>query len=309
MGSVKDIAPPWLTFYRADDWGVIWKRPPVAERLEDSETYIHHGAGSRFGLDPLAAMRRLQTWYHDVKNYSTIAYDVMAHRNTEDDTMAILGAREGWLSAATSDRNDIGEAVCLFGYFHPGHSLSEQPTEREIEALAFAVAWSIEMRWSALGTNVLGHRDNPAHPGATGCPGDYLYPHVPHIGERALELLVLANQPTEPPIMDQLISLPKPKRVYDSRKLNSPLTPGETRLIPVGAGIREVFVNATCVAVDGTGGHMAANDVDLNTSILNYDASDALVGNGFQALTPNGQLRITNAHGIAHLIIDVMATR
>lgn len=197
--QVEALAPPWLSFVRAADWGIRWKRPPVAERLADPETYIHHGAGGRFGLDPRRAMRVLQTWYHDRKNYSTVAYDVMVHRNVEADTVAILGAREGWLSAATLDRNDIGEAICLFGYFHPGHVLSEHPTARELEALAFAVAWSIAHGWSAPDTRVMGHRDNPAHPGATGCPGDYLYPAVPDIGRRALQILDAADAAPDAP--------------------------------------------------------------------------------------------------------------
>lgn len=199
MASVQTLAPPWLRFRSAADWGIKWKRPPVAERLADPETYIHHTAGGRFGLDPEQAMRSLQQWYHDVKNYSTIAYDVMVHRNVADDTVAILGAREGWLSAATRDRNDIGEAVCLFGYFTPGHQLSERPTARELEALAFAVAWSIENNWSARDTKVMGHRENPAHPGDTTCPGDYLFPHVASIGARARQLLDMANAPAPTP--------------------------------------------------------------------------------------------------------------
>ena len=150
------------------------------------------------GNDHMQAMRTLQKWYHDVKNYSTIAYDVMVHRSLADDTIAIMGAREGWLSAATQNRNDLGEAICIFGYFTPGHALSEHPTIRELEALAYAVAWSIEMGWSAPDTKVLGHRDNPAHPNATTCPGDYLYPHVPWIGRRAQELLAVANHTPEP---------------------------------------------------------------------------------------------------------------
>lgn len=67
--SVVDLAPSWLTFHRAVDWGVKWKRPPVSERQNDPETYIHHGAGGRYGTDPIAAMQQLQRWYHDYKNY------------------------------------------------------------------------------------------------------------------------------------------------------------------------------------------------------------------------------------------------
>lgn len=197
--SIQDIAPDWLTFHRASEVPITWKRPPVYEKLSDPETYIHHGAGGRFGNDSLEAVRRLQNWYHNSLNYSTIAYDIMVHRNVAANTVAIIGAREAWQSAATRERNEEGEAICLMGYFHPGHQLSEQPTEREIEALAFAVAWSIENGWSAPNTKIMGHRQNPAHPNQTSCPGDFLFPHVPAIGQRAFELLELSKQTTPPP--------------------------------------------------------------------------------------------------------------
>ena len=301
MASVKDIAPPYIEFHRAADWGIEWKRPPVSEGLADPETYIHHGAGSRMGNDHGQAMRNLQAWYHDVKNYSTVAYDVMVHRNLADGTIGIMGGREGWLSAATADRNDIGEAICLFGYFSPGHQLSEQPTAGEVEALAFAVAWSIEMGWSALNTKVMGHRDNPAHPGATGCPGDYLYPHVPWIGRRAIEILQEANQPQE----SDMTTLPKPRRVFDSRKTKA-FAPGETRMVDVGPGISEAFVNVTAVGLNGSNGYLSVNDPSALSSILNYSGDDARDSNGVPVFTPNGQFAITNTRGVCHVIVDVM---
>lgn len=302
MASVKDIAPDWITFYRASDWGVEWKRPPVWEGLSDPETYIHHGAGGRFGTNPVEAMRRLQKWYHDVKNYSTIAYDIMVHRNTDDDTMAICGAREGWLTAATQNRNDIGEAICLMGYFHPGSNLSEHPTDREIEALAFAVAWSIEMGWSAPDTTVLGHRDNPAHPGATACPGDYLYPHVPSIGERAMNIYNFAHNPQKD---DDMITLPKPKRIYDSRLSGQAFNSGETRPVNVGPGITEAFVSITAIHVSGPAGYFSVNDPNPTTSAVNYTDTGRLENNGVPVTTPNGQINITNTGGTAHVVIDM----
>ena len=308
MGSVQDIAPPWLTFYRAEQWGVIWKRPPVAEGQADPETYIHHGAGGRYGTDPQQAMRSLQKWYHDVKDYSTIAYDVMVHRNTSDNTIAVLGAREGWLSAATSDRNDIGEAICLFGYFHPGHALSEQPTAREIEGLAYAVAWSIEQGWSATDTKVMGHRDNPAHPGATGCPGDYLYPHVGPIGRRALQLIRLANDPKD----TDMITLDKPRRAYDSRLTGGPFMPGETRSIYLGP-ISEAFICVTADSRKGSG-FISINDPVVNskppsTSVVNYDGNDRLESNAVPVKAPGGNITVTNMHGVSEVIIDVFAQK
>ena len=90
------------------------------------------------------------------------------------------------LAFATSEE---GEAVCLIGYFHPGHKLSRQPHPDEIEGVARGIVWGIEHGWIARDARILGHRDNPAHPGATGCPGDYLYAQLPTIRRRVQELL------------------------------------------------------------------------------------------------------------------------
>jgi hypothetical protein len=315
VGSVRDIAPAWLSFVRASEWGCVWKRPAVSERQGDPETFIHHTGGGRLATDHHQAMRSLQAIYHERLNYSTIAYDMNVHLNTSDNTVAIMGAREGWLSAATKDRNDIGEAICLFGYFHPGHRLSEQPTDREIEALAFAVAWSIEMGWSAGNTQVLGHRDNPAHRGATACPGDFLYPHISWIERRAYELLWMANQPPPaPPKQSEddtdMTTTPRPRRPYDSRDGNAPFKPGETRQIIVGkSDLSEVFVNVTVLGLGGTAGHVSVNDPTGNTAVIGYNGDDRLESNGVPARVTNGKISVTNSVGNAHVILDVFAEK
>lgn len=173
-----------------DDWGMRWARPPVAERLADPETYIHHRGGSpRHTVDAAVAFRELNEWTINVKGYSATDYDILVHENTVTDTVTIGIARAHWMSAATKDRNEEGEAICALGYFHPGHSLSERPSPRMLEGLARAVVLSIERGWSAPDTTILGHRDNPAHPGASPCPGDYLYAELPTIRRRVAELL------------------------------------------------------------------------------------------------------------------------
>lgn len=315
MPSIVDLAPPWMSFHRAADWGVIWKRPPVAEKQHDPETYIHHGAGGRFGLDALVAMRSLQKWFHETKNYSTIGYDIMVHRNTVTGHVAICGARENWLSAATRDRNELGEAICLMGYFHPGHPLSEQPTAREIEALAFAVAWSMENGWSALDTNVMGHRENPAHPGDTGCPGDYLFPHVPHIGLRAIEIFNLAHN-TQETIMTPI----KPKRVYDSRTNGGlPFMPGESRGVDLSSAsakpISAAAINVTAVGAgditNGTAnGHISINDPSGKTSVTNYSSDDRVEANSVSPVeVVGGKIIVSNYVGVAHVAIDVFGVQ
>jgi hypothetical protein len=67
-----------------------------------------------------------------------------------------------------------------------------------LEGVARAIALSIERGWSAPDTTILGHRDNPAHPGSTGCPGDWLYEQLPAIRTRVAQLLAPPQPPEEP---------------------------------------------------------------------------------------------------------------
>lgn len=185
---IERRAPAWIRFQRAEDWGIRWTSQPRPESLGDPETFVHHSAGSRLAVNATEAMRRLQDISYG-SGYSTIGYDVVVHRDVTSETITISGAREGWRSAATRDRNERGEAICLLGYFHPGHSRSERPTTREIQGIAWGIAWMIAHGWSAPDTVILGHRDNPAHPGATACPGDYLYEQLPRIRNLVREIL------------------------------------------------------------------------------------------------------------------------
>ena len=314
--QLEAIAPDWMEFVRASDWGIVWKRPPVAERLADPETFIHHGAGGRMGTDSRQAMRSLQSWYHNVKNYSTIAYDVMVHRSVGSERIAVLGAREGALSAATADRNDLGEAVCLWGYFQPGHKLSEQPTARELEGLAFAVAWSIAHGWSAADTRVLGHRDNPAHPGATSCPGDYLYPHVPAIGRRAIELLDLAAggrpptpQPPTPPSWSEpmtalRLNTSTTPRLVDTRSGN----PVRKVAVDVGDPAATAAIVTVTVVATGLGGYgtawAAGTPKPSPSSCINFAAGE-VVANTTLVATTAGRFDI-ELNTPAHVIVDLV---
>lgn len=314
--QLEAIAPEWLDFIRAEEWGIKWKRPPVKEGLADEETYIHHGAGGRFGNDAAEAMRRLQRWYHDRKNYSTIAYDIMVHRSLSTGRVAVCGAREGWLSAATLNRNDIGEAICLFGYFHPGHLLSEHPSAREIEALAFAVAWSIAHGWSAPDTKVLGHRDNPKQTTDTSCPGDYLYPHVPHIARRAFELLDIASAPPPkppdpyvPPTGGSVFYPVVPYRNSDTRVFGgqgiAPKTDHRFGLDPgkIPKDATAVAINVACVAqAHGWAALRPDGAPFTGTSTINFEPGAT---NGATIIGVKDLHFLVRLSQQAHVIIDV----
>lgn len=184
-------------YLTAAEWGMTWKRPAVPEKLNDPEVFVHHSAGSRLGTDAVRAFQALNRWAQDGKNYSALDYDILVHRDVESGLITIGGGREEWMSAATLDRNEQGEAICVMGYFHPGHVLSEQPHPDEIEGVARGIVWGIEKGWIARDAKILGHFENPAHPGATGCPGQWFIPHLPTIRRRVAELLTQQQPPED----------------------------------------------------------------------------------------------------------------
>jgi hypothetical protein len=176
-----------FTYKRSDEWGIRWARPPIAEKLLDPECYVHHSAGAHVN-DAATAFRNLNEYAITQKGYSALDYDILVHRNKITGEVTIGEGRGKWMSAATADRNEQGEAVCVLGYFHPGHTLSRQPHPDELEGVALGIQWGMVEGWISPTATILGHRENPAHPGATGCPGDYLFAHMPTIKARVAEL-------------------------------------------------------------------------------------------------------------------------
>lgn len=174
-------------YLTAEQWGMRWARPPIAERTPDGDTYVHHSAGPVPG-DAITAFRQLNEYAITKKGYSAVDYDLMVHRDPVSGLVTIGEGRGGSMSAATLDRNEQGEAVCLLGYFHPGHALTRRPHPDEIEGVALAIVAGIDAGWITPSTTIAGHRDNPAHPGATACPGDYLQAELPTIRRRVAEL-------------------------------------------------------------------------------------------------------------------------
>lgn len=176
-------------YLTAAEWGMTWVRPPLPETQLDPEVYVHHTAGSVPYNDAIKYLRWLNEYAQVSKGYSALDYDIMVHRDPVSGLVTIAEGRGKYLSAATLDRNEQGEAICLAGMFHPGKSYSRLPHPDEIEGIARGIVWGIENRWIAEDAQILGHRNNPAHVGATSCPGDYLYGHLPAIRTRVAELL------------------------------------------------------------------------------------------------------------------------
>lgn len=197
-----------VRYLTALEWGMRWARPPVAERTPDAEVYVHHTAGGLMSPDAATAFRLLNEYAITAKGYSALDYDVLVHYHPPTDTLTLGEGRGPWMSAATLDRNEQGEAVCVMGYFHPGHKLSRQPFPEEVEGVALGIKWGIDMGWISRTASILGHRDNPAHPGATGCPGDYLYAKLPTIRGRVAELLNPAPPTPGDPVYFTLATQP-----------------------------------------------------------------------------------------------------
>jgi hypothetical protein len=195
-GSVTPILQPV-------DWGMRWARPPVVHNgMPVAEVYIHQTAGRDpveifpSGDDrPQDAFKALNEWAIDGKGYSAVDYSAMVH--TGPSLRTTIGiARGKYLPAATLDRNTVSKAICLLGWYGPPdpryawtYNNSREPFDQELRAIAETVVYMIDQGWLVPNVKILGHRDNPAHPGATGCPGDYLEAELPTIRRYVTELL------------------------------------------------------------------------------------------------------------------------
>lgn len=180
-----------IVYLTAEQWGMRWARPSAAEKLPDAECYVHHTGGEMRDA-AAAAFRRLNEYAINVKGYSALDYDVLVHYEPAGDVLTIGEGRGRWMSAATLDRNEQGEAVCIVGNFE-----TRAPAAIEVEGVALGIVYGIRNGWITPDAQILGHRDNPAHPGATACPGKFLYAQLPTIRTRVAELLA----PPRPPLI------------------------------------------------------------------------------------------------------------
>jgi hypothetical protein len=208
-----------MTAYRViegRDWGMRWARPPIAQTMPVSEVFVHHTAGRDPALSTTgaaAAFKALNEYAIQTKGYSAVDYSMLVHTDKARAT-TIGEARGQWTPAATLDRNRQSKAVCLFGWFHPPDPAADwtrtsarRPYPNELEAAACSIVWMIERGWVTRTPTILGHRDNPSHPGATSCPGDYLQHALPIIRQHVTRLLTPpAPTPPEEDDMKYLVS-------------------------------------------------------------------------------------------------------
>lgn len=187
----------------AADWKMRVARPLyVHTEMPVGEVYVHQTAG-RDPVDtfpsgddhPADAFWALNEWAINGKGYSAIDYSIMVH--TGPSLRTTVGVARGeFVPAATKDRNRQSKAVCLLGWFGPPdpeykwtYDSSRAPFDSELWAVAESIVLMIQRGWVRPDAKILGHRDNPAHPGATGCPGDYLQAALPTVRQYVNTLL------------------------------------------------------------------------------------------------------------------------
>lgn len=204
-------------YLTAAEWG--FRGRPAAEKLPDSEVYLHHvGGAATMGGNVgkgeaasramfVALLRQLDTYAIETKGYTGgLDYDALGWYDPVNDIGWVAEGRGAGRSAATLDRNEEGEAFCLLGNFS-----KREPLEPEIELCARGIAYMADEGWTTSDAKVLGHRDNPAHPGATGCPGDFLYPRIGEVASRRDEILAppvpSTGEPWNPPLGPALDAL------------------------------------------------------------------------------------------------------
>jgi hypothetical protein len=180
-------------------WGGRWAGTPAVETLLDPEVYVHHVGGGAWMGGTVAAgeaasraafiriLQDLNSYAINSKGYSFLDYDVLVWYDRFNKIIWVAEGRGKYRSAATLDRNEQGEAVCVCGNF----SL-RAPLPQELEAAAYGIKFGMDNGWiskQAVGSWIRGHRDNPAHPEATRCPGNYYYPELPKVRTLVDQLL------------------------------------------------------------------------------------------------------------------------
>lgn len=178
-----------MIFVTRDQWGSISTNPArLAGALP--EVYIHHVAGRLpVGITAeFAHMRQLQQYAIGTKGYADVDYNlIVGASGTVYEGRGIFAK-----SAATLDRNMVSRSICAMGNYE-----TDVPSDWLLEGIVDAARMMIDAGALAADVVVRGHRDNPAHPLATACPGANLIPHIPGLAARILQTPLPPNPQQE----------------------------------------------------------------------------------------------------------------
>lgn len=301
-------------YLTGEEWGIVYaQRVGRTEFMPDPEGTLHHSAGnSRHTTDAKIVFREFNKSELD-KGYWCVRYDILVHEQVFSNGHRLVTIGEGrgpWMSGATLDRNEQSEAVLAMGYFHPGHSLSEHPSEYMLEGLARGFAWGIKKGWIATNPNIYGHRDNPSHPNATACPGDYLWPHLPTIRTRVTELMhqeeeiMHAFVPKPADLDPRILDTRGPPDNFDAYKVAPNII--NRIVVPGAAGKTHAFVNLGAVhgVADGFLQTWAGSARPVSSS-LNFVTSKAIANGVLLELNADGTFNLLSNQRV-HVFIDLV---
>lgn len=202
LDFVVDYSLP--EYVRRTEWGASLGLSNTANRsvTNVSHLIVHHSAGNYIPTTDFAAVVRSYYSYHTgpTLGWADIGYNWLVDRNgviyqgrafNFDGNMNVVGAH-------FSGRNGATMGICIIGTY-----TSIMPTEIAIERLRTMLAWKANERnidvlsraTHSAGNifTISGHRDG----GATECPGQRLYDHLPTIRKRTHAFL-------NPPVIDIL---------------------------------------------------------------------------------------------------------
>ena len=159
------------------------KYPPPARSMtprsasQITDMVIHHTAGNP-AQTPLEIDRQ-----HRNQGWAMIGYNLLVDREGH----VFWGRPILFVPSAVSGHNTPTLNICLIGWFHPGHALSQTTIPAKQKKAFFEAAALLHGQYPIVRTR--GHRDY----NATACPGNVVYNMLPELRAYLTERRVAAR--------------------------------------------------------------------------------------------------------------------
>jgi hypothetical protein len=174
--------------------------------------YYHHQAGNAPNMTAATWDDNPIAWMQDMdrrdttpvaqggNGYKAVQYSYAIHL-APNGICSVIGGRGDRYPGATKDQNTVSKAVVFAGNYDSryGPNTRRKPEAVEVEAGRWLTNNLVAN--GILAANFIGraHRDNPKHPGATACCGDWLIPYVNYMNT--------PYPPVQPPSKDMNMEL------------------------------------------------------------------------------------------------------